>query len=45
MIGGTINQTGVFRMRAVRVGDETALAQIFRMVEDAQLSKGARRAS
>jgi hypothetical protein len=40
VIGGTVNQTGVLRLRAVRVGDDTTLAQICRLVEDAQLSKG-----
>ena len=32
VIGGTVNQTGAFRMRAERVGDETVLAQIIAMV-------------
>lgn len=32
----TLNRTGLFRFKATRVGDETALAQIIRMVEDAQ---------
>ena len=40
VLGGTLNQRGVFRMRAVRVGEETTLAQICRLVEAAQLSKG-----
>ncbi|MCL2111014.1 MAG: heavy metal translocating P-type ATPase [Clostridiales bacterium] len=35
----TINTTGVFRFRAEKVGSETALAQIIKMVEDAQGSK------
>src|SRR5438445_728751 len=39
VIGGTINKTGAFRFRAVRVGAETALAQIIKLVEDAQTSK------
>ncbi|MBI3284631.1 MAG: heavy metal translocating P-type ATPase [Burkholderiales bacterium] len=38
VIGGTLNKTGVFRFRASRVGAETALAQIIRMVEEAQAS-------
>ena len=39
IIGATINKTGSFRMRATRVGSETALAQIIKMVEEAQGSK------
>lgn len=39
VIGGTLNTTGSFRFRASRVGDETLLAQIIRLVEDAQASK------
>jgi P-type Cu+ transporter len=39
VIGGTLNTTGSFRFRATRVGDETLLAQIIRLVEDAQASK------
>ncbi|HVK38518.1 MAG TPA: heavy metal translocating P-type ATPase [Candidatus Kapabacteria bacterium] len=41
VVGGTINRTGSFRFRATRVGDESLLAQIIRMVEDAQGSKPA----
>ena len=41
VIGGTINRTGLFRFKATRVGSETALAQIIRMVEDAQASTAA----
>ena len=37
--GATINKMGVFRMEADRVGRQTALAQIIRLVEDAQGSK------
>ena len=37
--GGTVNQQGAFQMRASRVGSETALSQIIRMVEEAQGSK------
>lgn len=39
VIGGTINKTGSFRFRAVRVGKDTTLAQIIRLVEKAQGSK------
>jgi Cu+-exporting ATPase len=38
VIGGTLNRTGMFRFKASRVGAETALAQIIRMVEEAQAS-------
>jgi Cu+-exporting ATPase len=37
--GGTVNGTGGFVMRAERVGAETLLAQIVRMVSDAQRSR------
>ncbi|HKP92362.1 MAG TPA: copper-translocating P-type ATPase [Chthoniobacterales bacterium] len=39
VIGGTLNNTGSFVMEAERVGDETVLAQIVRMVSDAQRSR------
>ncbi|KAF9285569.1 hypothetical protein BGZ68_003755 [Mortierella alpina] len=39
VIGGTVNGLGTFDMEAVRVGSETALAQIVQLVEDAQTSK------
>ncbi len=39
VIGGTLNKTGAFRFEATRVGKETALAQIIKLVEDAQASK------
>jgi Cu+-exporting ATPase len=38
VIGGTLNRTGAFRFQATRVGAETALAQIIKMVEEAQAS-------
>ena len=41
VIGGTLNRSGVFRFRATRVGTETALAQIIRLVEEAQASTAA----
>ncbi len=39
VIGGTVNGTGAFLMRAERVGSETLLAQIVRMVGEAQRSR------
>jgi Cu+-exporting ATPase len=39
VIGATINQTGAFRFRATKVGRDTMLAQIIRLVEQAQGSK------
>jgi len=39
VIGASINKTGSFRFRATRVGRDTALAQIIKMVEEAQGSK------
>jgi Cu+-exporting ATPase len=39
VIGATLNQTGAFRFRATKVGRETMLAQIIRLVEEAQGSK------
>src|SRR3546814_14081911 len=38
IIGGTVNGTGSFVMRAERVGSETMLAQIVQMVAEAQRS-------
>src|SRR5579884_965787 len=38
VIGGTLNRTGLFQFKATRVGSETALAQIIKMVEEAQAS-------
>src|SRR6266508_5966373 len=37
--GGTMNTTGALRVRTTRVGQDTTLAQIVRLVEDAQASK------
>jgi Cu+-exporting ATPase len=37
--GGTLNTTGALRIRTTRVGGDTTLAQIVRLVEDAQGSK------
>ncbi len=39
VFGATINRFGVFKLEATRVGKDTALAQIIKMVEDAQGSK------
>lgn len=39
VIGGTLNTSGSFRFRATKVGGDTMLAQIIRMVEDAQAGK------
>ena len=39
VIGATINKTGYFKMRATKVGDDTTLAQIVRLVDEATSSK------
>ena len=39
VIGGTLNKTGAFKFTATRVGKDTALGQIIKLVEDAQASK------
>ncbi|WP_036255575.1 heavy metal translocating P-type ATPase [Methylocapsa acidiphila] len=39
VVGGTINTTGSFSFRVERIGADTVLAQIIRMVEDAQGAK------
>ncbi len=39
VIGATINQTGSFKFQATRVGTDTALAQIIKLVQQAQGSK------
>ena len=38
VIGATLNQTGAFKMRAEKVGSSTMLAQIIRLVREAQAS-------
>ncbi len=39
LIGATINKTGVLRYRATKIGADTALAQIVKLVQEAQNSK------
>jgi len=39
VIGATINKTGSFKFKATKVGRETALAQIVKLVQEAQSSK------
>jgi Au+-exporting ATPase len=39
VVGGTVNQTGAFTLRATAVGAQTVLAQIIRLVEQAQGAK------
>jgi len=39
VVGGTVNGTGAFTLRATRVGADTLLSQIIRMVEEAQGTK------
>jgi len=39
VVGGTINKLGVFKFKATKVGKDTVLAQIVRIVEEAQGSK------
>jgi Cu+-exporting ATPase len=39
IVGATMNKWGSFRFRAVRVGEDTALARIIRLVEEAQGTK------
>ncbi len=39
VVGATINKTGSFRFEATKVGKDTALAQIIKLVEEAQGSK------
>ncbi|HCV65053.1 MAG TPA: heavy metal translocating P-type ATPase [Serratia sp.] len=39
VVGGTINKTGAFSFRVTKIGANTVLAQIIRLVEEAQGSK------
>jgi Cu+-exporting ATPase len=39
VIGATVNRTGAFRLRATAVGADTVLAQVIRLVREAQASK------
>jgi Cu2+-exporting ATPase len=39
VIGATINKSGTFQYRATKIGSDTALAQIVKLVQDAQNSK------
>jgi Cu+-exporting ATPase len=39
VVGATLNKTGAFKFKAAKVGQETMLAQIIKMVEEAQGSK------
>ncbi|KEH20506.1 heavy metal P-type ATPase [Medicago truncatula] len=39
VIGGTVNENGVLHVKVTRIGSETALSQIVRLVESAQMAK------
>jgi len=39
VIGATVNKTGSFKFRATKVGSDTTLSQIIKLVEDAQVAR------
>jgi Cu+-exporting ATPase len=39
VIGGTLNENGVLHIKATRVGSDSALSHIVRLIESAQLAK------
>lgn len=39
LIGGTINKSGLMKVRATKVGQDTVLSQIIRLVEEARIGK------
>ncbi|MGB9977857.1 heavy metal translocating P-type ATPase [Methanobacterium sp.] len=39
VVGGTINQNGILRFRALKIGKDTVLSQIIKLVENAQGSR------
>lgn len=39
VLGGTINKTGSFKLKALKIGKDTVLSQIIKLVEEAQGSK------
>lgn len=39
VVGATLNKTGAFKLKATKVGDDSVLAQIIKLVEEAQMVK------